>query len=185
IFQTWAPKLFQLYADCQNEFLRWDPTLQSISSTLPFSSITVNFGPATVCRWHRDVFNLVFGWCVIWALGNYDAKYGGHLILWEPRLIVEFAPGDIIFLPSACVTHANIPIREGDTRYSITWYSAGGLFRYRADGFKSAEERKVEDPAGFSAHRSQGAKRWMDGWDCFSSLEELKEYYACNPSPDI
>ncbi|KIO17042.1 hypothetical protein M407DRAFT_85360, partial [Tulasnella calospora MUT 4182] len=180
IFETWNPRLFQFYSECRNDYLKWDPMLHMISQNLPFSSIAANFGPATICRWHRDALNLVFGWCVVWALGNYDSKYGGHLILWEPRLIVEFAPGDIILLPSACITHANIPICKGETRYSVTWFSAGGLFRYRAYGFRSEGEKKAQDPAGFQKHQSAsaGEKQWMEGWEYFSSLDELKAFYS-------
>ncbi|KAG8986607.1 hypothetical protein FRB90_003887, partial [Tulasnella sp. 427] len=142
-------------------------------------SITVNFGPKTVCRWHRGVFNLVFGWCVIWALGDYDSRYGGHLILWEPRLIIEFAPGDIIFLPSACITHANVPIREGKHRYSITWYTSGQLFRYQALHLapssigKPTEGSEATDPAeeGKRSH-------WMEGLDRFMSLDDLKQHHT-------
>ncbi|KAG9015894.1 hypothetical protein FRB90_004263 [Tulasnella sp. 427] len=179
IFSIWSPKLCEMYRSCHAALRSWNPDLRCPSPSLPFSTITVNFGPKTVCRWHRDVFNLVFGWCVIWALGNYDSRYGGHLILWEPRLIIEFAPGDIIFLPSACITHANIPIREGEHRYSVTWYTSGQLFRYQALHLAPSSNEKPTEGSEATDPAEEGKRsRWMEGLDCFMSLDELRQHHT-------
>jgi len=85
-------------------------------------------GPRTVCEPHVDFANLPFGYCAITALGQYDFTKGGHLVLWECKLIIEFPPGATILIPLAIVKHSNISIGEKERRYSFTRYAAGGLF---------------------------------------------------------
>jgi len=93
-----------------------------------FAAITVNFGPITICWGHRDGANLPFGWCAITALGNFDWTKGGHLILWDLELVIEFPPGVTIIIPSAIFKHGNTIISPCETRFSVAQYSAGGLF---------------------------------------------------------
>jgi len=102
-----------------------------------FPSATYNLGPRTVTYPHLDFFNAAFGWCAITALGSFDYRKGGHLILWDLDLVIEFPPGATIFVPSAATSHSNVAISEGEHRYSVTQYAAGGLFRWVDNGFKS------------------------------------------------
>lgn len=155
-----------------------DSALDVISShkgPSPFSTITVNFGPRTVCLPHRDLKNLAYGWCAIVVLGNFDFELGGHLVLHELKLIVEMRPGDIIFIPSAVVTHENIPIGRGEWRKSLVYYSPGGIFRWAAAGYRSHEEWKKKDMAGWKRHHDEGEKRWQEGWNLFRSFSCLVE----------
>ncbi|KAF8139523.1 hypothetical protein K438DRAFT_1785611 [Mycena galopus ATCC 62051] len=91
----------------------------------------------TVTRCHVDGLNLAWGWCSITALGNFDADYGGHLVLWDLKLVIRFPAGSTILLPSATLRHSNVGIAEEETRYSFTQFSAAGLFRWVDNGFKS------------------------------------------------
>ncbi|KIO15368.1 hypothetical protein M407DRAFT_51980, partial [Tulasnella calospora MUT 4182] len=61
--------------------------------------------------------------------GKFNYKRGGQLVLHEYRLIIELQPGQLILFPSALITHCNIPLQKGEERYSLTLYSAGGLYR--------------------------------------------------------
>lgn len=132
-------------------------------------------GPRTVCKPHRDAANLVYGWCVVWALGTFDFTLGGHIVLHEAKLIIELGPGDMIFLPSACITHENIPIQETEQRYSVTLYSAGHLFRYRDCGFRTLDATKAADKDAWKRYESEGQNRWEDGCNRFATLKDLKE----------
>ena len=42
---------------------------------------------------HRDHENLAFGWCQITAFGNYNARRGGQLILWDLGIVIDFPAG--------------------------------------------------------------------------------------------
>lgn len=113
--------------------------------------------------------------CAITALGDYDPKRGGHLVLWDLKLVIEFPPGSTILIPSACIRHSNVSIQEGETRYSFTQYAAGGLFRWVDHGFQSEKVYR----SGWSKKRKReelavGRRRWEEAMELFPTLEELR-----------
>ncbi|KIY61385.1 hypothetical protein CYLTODRAFT_447726 [Cylindrobasidium torrendii FP15055 ss-10] len=60
--------------------------------------------------------------------------------------------GVTVFIPSALITHYNLPIAPGETRYSITQYSAGGLFRWVNNGFYFSTNSEVALTDPFRGH---------------------------------
>lgn len=81
--------------------------------------------------------NLAHGWCAIVALGSFDDVAGGHLVLHEPRLVIQFPAGSAALIPSAAITHSNVKLKAGDKRASITSYTGGGLFRFVDNDFQT------------------------------------------------
>jgi hypothetical protein len=71
------------------------------------------------------------GWCSISALGNVNLKKGRHFFLLYFWIFIYFTSGSRIIIPFALIKHSNIPISDGETRYSVAQYSARGLFRCR------------------------------------------------------
>ena len=134
-----------------------------------------NLGPATVCRPHRDSANLSFGICTITALGRFDPKAGGHLVLRELGLVIEFPPGATALIPSAIITHHNTKVLDGETRYSFTQYAAGSLFSYIENGMRS-EREVAEDPkltSGEKQRRVQARReRWGKGLALFPHIAD-------------
>ncbi|KAJ7048103.1 hypothetical protein C8F01DRAFT_1381125 [Mycena amicta] len=126
IFQQWMPLLFGAFH------------LANLALSDVFAACTWNF-VTTVCAPHVDFGNLAWGWCAITALGRFNPDRGGHLILWDLRLVIRFPPGSTIFIPSVLLLHSNSPIRPGETRSSFVQYSAGGLFRWIDQGFQSQD----------------------------------------------
>lgn len=112
------------------------PSLARPFKGSPFGSLTFNFGPDVRTFPHKDHKNLSWGWCAITSLGSYDHTRGGHLVLWDLGIAVEFPPNSTIFIPSAIVEHSNTEIQEGEVRHSITQYTSAGLFRWCAYGFQ-------------------------------------------------
>ena len=94
--------------------------------------MTFNLGGRVCTHPHKDSQNLAWGWCAVTSLGSYDPTRGGHLVLWEFNIAVEFPPYSTIMLPSAIVTHFNTQIQEGEKRSSIVQYNSSGLFRWLA-----------------------------------------------------
>lgn len=107
--------------------------------------MTFNFGPKTITREHKDYLNWAISTCAISTGGRYDPKKSGQIILKQIKLIIEFPPELTMFIPSATLTHSNLPIRKGERRWSITHYTAGGLFRYAYNRFKT--DKSVLDRA--------------------------------------
>ncbi|KAF7368419.1 hypothetical protein MVEN_00164600 [Mycena venus] len=175
LFANWAPNLYDMYVQYMSVFYKnytklCRPFLNGI-----FSMCTFNLGPQTCALGHRDFLNLAFGWCAITALGEFDYKRGGHLILWDAKLILEFPPGCTILIPSAAVYHSNIPIGMNETRYSFTQYTAGGLFRWVEQGFMTEGEYWATlDAKGQEEEKALGLERAEVGAGMFSTLKELK-----------
>ncbi|KAJ7776454.1 hypothetical protein B0H16DRAFT_1302552 [Mycena metata] len=114
-----------------------DLRLNFTNSILP--SVTFNLGPQSVTFEHVDHLNRPFGWCVITNDGDFDYKRSAHLYLKQLKLVVEFPPAATAAIPSAVVEHGNTPLAPTETRYSITQYAAGGLFRWVKYGFRTAK----------------------------------------------
>lgn len=150
---TWAPDLYAYYAETLGKVHSNDPSLQRPFVSSVFSPAAHNFGPKTVCFRHFDFANLPFGWCSITALGSYDPKQGGHLILWECGLVVEFPPGSTILLPSAIISHSNVTIASHERRYCWAENGCQTAAAFRASATED-EMAKWED---------QNATRWKRG----------------------
>ncbi|KAJ7695268.1 hypothetical protein B0H14DRAFT_2650629 [Mycena olivaceomarginata] len=94
---------------------------------------------------------------------------GGHLILWDAKLILEFPPGTTILIPSAAIYHSNIPVAPGEHRFSFTQYTAGGIFAGEDSYWSSlsAAQRMAEV--------QKMAGRWEDGVNHYAYEEELMD----------
>jgi hypothetical protein len=104
--------------------------------SLPFSSFTLNVDKSCICDYHVDGDNCVCGLCLISPYGSFDYKAGGHLVLHELGLILELPPGSIAFIPSALITHHNIPIAPGETRQAFTAYTPARMFQWVENGYE-------------------------------------------------
>lgn len=172
-FALWAPRLYQYYRQHNATLRRHHPDLRRPFASSVFFCACFNFGPNVWTFRHRDVLNLAFGWCAVQALGAFDHTTGGHLILWDLKLVVEFPPGALILLPSATVAHSNVPVAKGEQRASFTQFSAGGIFRFVDNGCRTVEELLEEDPDEYERVMERKASRWEDGLNLFSTMDEL------------
>ncbi|KAK7022490.1 hypothetical protein R3P38DRAFT_3317680 [Favolaschia claudopus] len=174
VFANWAPNLFDFYVSYMGRFYAKYAHLSRPFLNGIFSACTFNLGPQTCALGHRDFNNLAYGWCAITAFGDYDYRKGGHLVLWDCKLIIEFPPGCTILIPSAAMYHSNIPIAEGERRYSFTQYTAGGLFRWVEHGFMTEEAyMKRLTRQGRREEKALGLERAEIGAGLFSTLSDL------------
>lgn len=175
VFRSWAPKLYEYYDDRLGKLFEDDEGLKKPFNSV-FPAVTYNLGPQTVCTPHLDFANLPFGYCAITALGQYDPTKGGHLVLWECKLVIEFPPGSTILIPSAIVTHSNVPIRAGEKRYSVTQYSAGALFRWVDNGFQTAVAYRASLTAEEKIELEEtDSRRWELGLDLLPKLDRKRK----------
>ncbi|KAJ7133851.1 hypothetical protein C8R46DRAFT_923555, partial [Mycena filopes] len=170
MFRSYAPTLHRFYRD-QLRLLRLfglylRPLLPELLTV--FAACTFNFGPNTVTLPHVDAANLAWGWCCITALGLFNPDLGGHLILWDLRLVIRFPPGSTIMIPSALLRHSNVAIQQGETRYSFTQFTAGGLFRWVHNGHCSDKTWYLNaTPSELRAREDDRAQRWENGLKMF------------------
>ncbi|KAJ7796029.1 hypothetical protein B0H14DRAFT_3495283 [Mycena olivaceomarginata] len=133
-----------------------NPHLRRIFARSPFAAVTANLGPVSVSPPHTDAGNKADGMCLIGALGNFDADKGGHLVCWDYNLIVRF-PAD------------------GEDRFSLIQYSAGGLFRWIANGFRSDLAWAASASAAGLARREEDRKsRWRTALKKFALWKDVK-----------
>ncbi|KAI0311995.1 hypothetical protein OF83DRAFT_1041360, partial [Amylostereum chailletii] len=134
---TVAPKMYQYYHNTMVKLKReYGDELKFPYENSLYACTTFNFGPKAVTFPHLDYLNLANGFCTILALGDYNYKTGGHLVLHSLKLIIEFPPNSSFTIMSACCVHSNIGIAPHEYRWSMTQYSVGGLFRWVENNFR-------------------------------------------------
>ncbi|KAJ7662034.1 hypothetical protein DFH06DRAFT_1325357 [Mycena polygramma] len=174
LFMSFAPLLFAYYTAQMLLIATWRPTLRWNFARSVFAACTFNFGPHAITLPHLDFGNLSWGWCAITALGDFDPDVGGHLILWNLKLVIRFPPGSTILIPSAIIRHSNVPVGRHERRFSFTQYTAGGLFRWIRNGYKTDDAfEQSATAAEKAARRGDDAKRWEEGVAMYSTIESL------------
>jgi hypothetical protein len=172
----YAPKVYRYMGTTLKGVFENEPHLRHNFSNSIFPAATFNCGPEAVTFNHRDFLNLSHGFCGITSGGRFNSALGGHIYLRQFRLVIEFPSGASILIPSGCVDHGNTPIQEGETRYSMTQYAAGALFRWAAYGYQTAKSL-LSKPGGAEAKRrldGEPGARWEWALSLFSKHDELE-----------
>lgn len=171
--------VFSLYPDLAAIYKRIEAGLNvpnalrmSTSFNLPFAAHTLNLGPYVRCWFHRDSRNFILGICPVVAFGDFNHETSGHFIMVEPRIVLEFRPGDVLLMMSAIITHGTAPLRRGETRMSWTCFTAGGLFRWHAAEGRLVSELTEQEHAGY-LKRSEDL--FAEAWHALHTLEELRD----------
>ncbi|KAJ7911687.1 hypothetical protein B0H13DRAFT_1713492 [Mycena leptocephala] len=174
LFVAFAPDLHEFYRHNLDDLCTWDAgqdrakrIVRNFANKLSvFATATFNFGPATVTLPHLDFRNLAWGWCAITVLGDFDPDLGGHLVLWDLKMIIRFPPGSTILLPSAILRHSNICIHPHETRFSFTQFTLAGLFRWVYNGYHTDKDIAKSASTSKEQHdqrKQDRAERWVEG----------------------
>ncbi|KAF7793621.1 hypothetical protein EIP86_004735 [Pleurotus ostreatoroseus] len=172
-FAFYGLKLWFHYARNASKLHDHHPELQRLFPRSVFPTATFNLGPQVATLEHVDSTNLPFGWCAIYASGNFDPKRGGHLIFRKLRLVVEFPPGSVVFVPSGTLQHGNTAIQEHETRRSFTQYAPGGLFRWVYYGFRSEKMLELVDEERLTHSTDSAPARIKNAIGMFSTANSL------------
>ncbi|KAF7350105.1 hypothetical protein MVEN_01312600 [Mycena venus] len=175
LFQTYVPDLHLYYYQMMEQLHTWNQNLRRnfLPTVSVFAAATFNFGMQTVTFPHLDFANLAWGWCAIMALGDFDPDCGGHLILWDLKLILRFLPGCTLFIPSALVRHSNTLVQAHKKRFSFTQYTTASIFRFVDNGFRSEVAVNASGLlAAQQAERVEARKRhWVEGLRMYHQWE--------------
>jgi hypothetical protein len=175
-FAAFAPRLHRYFAQILGALFSEHTHLERNFPNSIFPAASFNCGPQTVSLEHTDSGNLSHGLCALTALGNYDHRLGGHLILFDLKLAIQFPIGSTALIPSGCMAHGNTPIREGEVRFSMAQYAAGGLFRWVSYGF-CTEKSLLQQDNGKSIKEQadkEAGEHWREGLAMFSTAEGLQ-----------
>jgi len=154
----WAPGLHKLYSETLSALKTEHPNLEFPRDPSVFPAATYNLGPSTATYPHQDFANLAYSWCAITALGFFNHETGGHLVLRDLKLVIEFPPGSTILIPSSILSHSNIAVDNHECRYSFTQYAAGSLFRWVDNGFCMLDSLSPEEQA---ERRAVNVTQWQ------------------------
>ncbi|KAJ3730305.1 hypothetical protein C8R42DRAFT_568963 [Lentinula raphanica] len=170
LFKCYFPRLHSLYTNVLADLCKGDSNLDPNFKGCCFAASTLNFERAVSVP-HRDSKNLVCGECAVHSEGSFDYKKGGHLVLWDLKLIVEFPPGCTAIFPSALFRHSNTSIQPKESRHSMTFYSASSLFRWRHNSYMSDKDFLAgaprEELVKWNEHRDN---LWKTGLDLLKGL---------------
>ncbi|KAG8214224.1 hypothetical protein J3R82DRAFT_11021 [Butyriboletus roseoflavus] len=128
VFAIYAPKLYKEYTDHLDPLFESYPHLRKPFQNSIFPTCTFNCGSRVVAVEHVNSTNVLFGFCAIFACGSYDPRKGGHLILFDLGLVIEFPPGSTILVPPGTLRHGSVTIQANETRQSFTQYCPNDLF---------------------------------------------------------
>ncbi|KAI0047168.1 hypothetical protein FA95DRAFT_1492950, partial [Auriscalpium vulgare] len=151
---SYVPKGYEHMVEGLNSLYERYPSMRPNFRTSAYPAATANLGPDTTTLPHKDDGNYPSLACAITALGGFDHKRGGHIVLTDLKLKIEFPSGSTILLSSAGLEHGNLPIQPGESRYSFTQYCPGGLLRWVRHGFRpaggltKAQRLALDGPAG-------------------------------------
>ncbi|KAK1221825.1 hypothetical protein PQX77_015360 [Marasmius sp. AFHP31] len=173
-YALWYPRNYAEFLRRKRELRDKQPQLKPNFWSSIYSCISINFGPQACTHIHLDSKNVPDACCAITAGGTFDATQGGHLILWDLGLVVEFPSGSTILLPSALLKHSNVPVRGGETRISMTQYTAGGIHRWLEYGGRTEDALKNADCQEFKRQMSMRNNRWKAALARFCTIDELK-----------
>ncbi|KAF7346680.1 hypothetical protein MSAN_01805800 [Mycena sanguinolenta] len=163
------------YHETKQTLLQRNPHLDRTFRGSPFTAITANLGPFSVCPPHLDCANKADGMCLISALGRFNADKGAHLVLWDYNFMVRFPAGRSALIPSAVVTHSNTLIADDEERFSLLQYSAEALFRWVDNGFQSDVDWHAAATAADVERREEARKtRCASALKKFSLWKDIK-----------
>ncbi|KAF6754790.1 hypothetical protein DFP72DRAFT_758854, partial [Ephemerocybe angulata] len=106
-------------------------------------------------------------------LTRLDAELGGHLVIEELGIAIEFPAGSCILIPSAVFTHSNTTIQPGETRVSFTQFSSGALFRYADNGYRTEKQLKAYNKSLYNMMMERKGARWEEGLNMWCTFEEV------------
>ncbi|TFK60097.1 hypothetical protein BDN72DRAFT_779849, partial [Pluteus cervinus] len=181
VFAYYAPKLYAHFCHRLHHLFEKDKTLQGNFVNSIFPATSFNLGPQSVSLDHTDAGNVGYGLCALASLGNFDSTKGGHLVLFDLGLVVPFPPSTVALLPSGILRHGNTTIQDGEERYSIAQYCAGGLLRWVEYGYKTAttltakksKKSKAKGQAVLAALNGNHEERVRQALSLFSKVDEL------------
>lgn len=172
--------MFEDYVTNLQALFEHQPELEHNFTNSIFPALTFNLGPDSVTFEHLDYHNNPLGWCGVTSGGDFDHTKSAHIHIKQLKIVVEFPSASSTLLPSAICDHGNTPLLPGETRYSITQYAAGGLFRYVKYGFKTAKQLLAKAGGRQLKAKYDGApgERARRGLGLFSKVDELAADHA-------
>ncbi|KAL0564302.1 hypothetical protein V5O48_017751, partial [Marasmius crinis-equi] len=171
--KLWEPRMHAAYRATVESMHRHLPRLPRNFTNNIFTAAAFNFGGRVRTIQHRDHMNWPFGLCVITAMGRFNAKQSAHLVLKEFKIVTDFPHASTAAIPSACCTHFNTRLAPGETRMSFTQYTAGAIFRWVENGYRTEKSIKESSSREWSAIQEKKKAAVAERLKMYSNITEL------------
>ncbi|KAJ6503463.1 hypothetical protein C8R47DRAFT_969210 [Mycena vitilis] len=172
IYQSFSPKLYAYTENATDLIFKYDSQLRR-EFPGAYSAAEFDLGDMGSAPRLQDR-DLLHGWRALTALGNYDSRYGGDIILWDDGFIIRFPPGATILLPAAIMRYSFVNVRPGEKQYAFSQYSPGGLYRYITNGY--VNDATFENDAGpreMEAVKRARGRRFEAAMKMYSTIDEF------------
>ncbi|KAJ7617536.1 hypothetical protein DFH06DRAFT_1012556 [Mycena polygramma] len=152
LYRDFAPRLYDHVNGIKSDILNKDWTLRDNYPPGAFHASEWFLGGHESPP-RLDDLQMLWSWRAFTALGNYNARWGGELILWEEKKIVKFPVGATFLFPSAFMRYSFTRICAGEEQFWFSQYSQAGVFRHLENGYRS--EARFEGLAWTGTHRAR------------------------------
>ncbi|KAJ7601267.1 hypothetical protein DFH06DRAFT_1010621, partial [Mycena polygramma] len=172
IHNSFSPKLHAYTANGTDLIFKYDSNLRrEFEGIFPAAEFDLGELGSAPRLQDRD---LTHGWRALTALGNYDSRYGGDIILWDDGWVIRFPPGATILFPAAVMRYSFVDVLPGEKQYTFSQYSPAGLYRYITNGYKSDSAFERETSAREMEAVKSGRRRRMEAaLKMYSRLDEF------------
>lgn len=169
VMKTWHPEINDrmgevIEACCNRSPNNPSHLIQPPSHRVNFTGIHLNVpskeNKSATCFDHGDCQDFIFSHTAIINGGNFDYRRGGHLVLHDIKVILEFPPGVIIAFPGSMIRHSNVPVAAHEDRVSLSCYNAGGVVRFFDNGMELLKGKKIVCDARWTKLKREGDK-WV------------------------
>ncbi|KAJ7838430.1 hypothetical protein B0H13DRAFT_1650755, partial [Mycena leptocephala] len=175
LYHGFAPRLYTHVEDTKSRVLGHDWTLRDNYPPGAFHASEWFLG-ADESPPRLDDLDMLWSWRALTALGRYNARWGGELILWEEKKVIKFPPGATFLFPAAFTRYSFTQVRAGETQYAFSQYSHSGPFRYVENGFRCEANFETQAwKATREAREKMKDDRMAKALGMYSSLDELDE----------
>ena len=106
LWETMSTYLLEIFPAVYKEFMKYPlpNDLRRMSGAFMGCMINISVGDGPVeTKPRREIKDRAFGVSCLCPFGNYN---GGALILWELKMVVELAAGDLMFFPDSLIHHS-------------------------------------------------------------------------------
>ncbi|KAJ7682140.1 hypothetical protein DFH06DRAFT_978036 [Mycena polygramma] len=172
LYQNFAPRIYEHVDQTKYRILNRDWTLRD------------NFPPGAfhASEWflgsdesppRLDDLQMLWSWRALTALGNYNARWGGEVILWEEKKVIKFPVGSTFLFPSAFMRYSFTQVNAGEHQFWFSQYSQAGLFRHVENGHRC--EANFDTQSWTKTRRDRDAmkdKRMETALGMFSTVDE-------------
>ncbi|KAJ7277029.1 hypothetical protein C8J57DRAFT_1504867 [Mycena rebaudengoi] len=134
IYQSFSPRLHAYSENAVELIFDHNSELRHVYPGA-FSTVEFHLGSLeSPPRLHDRDF--LHGWRAITSFSKYDSCFGGDLILWDEGLVIRFPVGATVLFPAALMCYSFCAVKEGETHYTFSQYTPGGLLRYIENDYR-------------------------------------------------